>query len=341
MARWMSDLRRRDRARHRGRQWPRAGARSHGEERPATGRARSADACCRPARCARRAWAGHAAARLRRGRLVGAGRRGRAAGAAPRRRARPHGRRPVRGARRQDRAARRRRRPRHRGRPLAARLERLRENLARLHLSAEIVAADVTNGRRAHSTRCCSMRPARRPARSAAIPTSPGSSSEADIAALAGLQRRLIAQAAELTKPGGILVYCTCSLEPEEGERGRGRSSGAQARLAAPADRGCRGWTAAPSCSRRRATCARCRAICPIPIRAWPASTASMPHGCEGFEGLSAVGRGPTLRYVPAAGVTTPARRGASASMSRVSVAERTRLSVFLARGLVRRLSAA
>ena len=32
------------------------------------------------------------------------------------------------------------------------------------------------------------------------------------------LQRRLIERAAALTKPGGTLVYCTCSLEPEEGE---------------------------------------------------------------------------------------------------------------------------
>src|SRR6516165_7953310 len=39
----------------------------------------------------------------------------------------------------------------------------------------------------------------------------------ADIAALAALQRRLVAQASELTKPGGTLIYCTCSLEPEEG----------------------------------------------------------------------------------------------------------------------------
>ena len=39
----------------------------------------------------------------------------------------------------------------------------------------------------------------------------------ADIAALAALQRRLALRAAELTKPGGILVYCSCSLEPEEG----------------------------------------------------------------------------------------------------------------------------
>ena len=40
----------------------------------------------------------------------------------------------------------------------------------------------------------------------------------ADIEKLAGLQRRLIERAAALTKPGGTLVYCTCSLEPEEGE---------------------------------------------------------------------------------------------------------------------------
>jgi 16S rRNA (cytosine967-C5)-methyltransferase len=39
-----------------------------------------------------------------------------------------------------------------------------------------------------------------------------------DIEKLAALQRRLIERAAVLTKPGGTLVYCTCSLEPEEGE---------------------------------------------------------------------------------------------------------------------------
>jgi 16S rRNA (cytosine967-C5)-methyltransferase len=31
------------------------------------------------------------------------------------------------------------------------------------------------------------------------------------------VQRRLIDRAVALTRPGGILVYCTCSLEPEEG----------------------------------------------------------------------------------------------------------------------------
>ena len=36
---------------------------------------------------------------------------------------------------------------------------------------------------------------------------------------LAALQARLLDNAASLLAPGGTLVYCTCSLEPEEGER--------------------------------------------------------------------------------------------------------------------------
>src|ERR1700726_2175441 len=42
---------------------------------------------------------------------------------------------------------------------------------------------------------------------------------EADIAALVGLQKRLLQRAVGLLKAGGTLVYCTCSLEPEEGEQ--------------------------------------------------------------------------------------------------------------------------
>jgi len=41
---------------------------------------------------------------------------------------------------------------------------------------------------------------------------------ESDIAALAATQARLAQKAVSLLKPGGTLVYCTCSLEPEEGE---------------------------------------------------------------------------------------------------------------------------
>jgi len=41
---------------------------------------------------------------------------------------------------------------------------------------------------------------------------------ENDIGSLAALQKRLLQKAASLLRPGGMLVYCTCSLEPEEGE---------------------------------------------------------------------------------------------------------------------------
>lgn len=41
---------------------------------------------------------------------------------------------------------------------------------------------------------------------------------ESDLRDRAALQRKMLQKAIALTKPGGIIVYCTCSLEPEEGE---------------------------------------------------------------------------------------------------------------------------
>jgi 16S rRNA (cytosine967-C5)-methyltransferase len=38
-----------------------------------------------------------------------------------------------------------------------------------------------------------------------------------DLQRLGELQARLLQNAARVVKPGGLLVYCTCSLEPEEG----------------------------------------------------------------------------------------------------------------------------
>lgn len=38
-----------------------------------------------------------------------------------------------------------------------------------------------------------------------------------DVAKLARLQGEMLAKAARMVKPGGLIVYCTCSLEPEEG----------------------------------------------------------------------------------------------------------------------------
>jgi 16S rRNA (cytosine967-C5)-methyltransferase len=99
-----------------------------------------------------------------------------------------------------------------------ARLHRLRENLARLNLSAETVAADATEWKAGPfdavllDAPCSSTGAIRR------HPDIPWVKREADIATLADMQRRLIAHAAELVKPGGLLIYCTCSLEREEGE---------------------------------------------------------------------------------------------------------------------------
>lgn len=97
------------------------------------------------------------------------------------------------------------------------RLSRLRQNLVRLGLAAEVVAADVTEWQAGPfdavllDAPCSSTGTIRR------HPDIPWLKREADIAALADLQRRLLARAVELTRPGGVLVYCTCSLEPEEG----------------------------------------------------------------------------------------------------------------------------
>ena len=99
-----------------------------------------------------------------------------------------------------------------------ARLTRLRQNLARLALAAELVCADVTEWRAEPfdavllDAPCSSTGTIRR------HPDIPWLKGLADIATLAVLQRRLIERAVALTRPGGMLVYCTCSLEPEEGE---------------------------------------------------------------------------------------------------------------------------
>jgi 16S rRNA (cytosine967-C5)-methyltransferase len=49
-------------------------------------------------------------------------------------------------------------------------------------------------------------------------PDVPWLKGEADLGQLTSLQQRLLEQAASLVKPGGRIVYCVCSLEPEEGE---------------------------------------------------------------------------------------------------------------------------
>ncbi len=99
------------------------------------------------------------------------------------------------------------------------RLARLRENLRRLDFAATLVCADATEWQADPfdavliDAPCSSTGTIRR------HPDIPWLKTESDIAALADLQRRLLERAVALTKPGGVLVFCTCSLEPEEGEQ--------------------------------------------------------------------------------------------------------------------------
>jgi len=99
-----------------------------------------------------------------------------------------------------------------------ARITRLRENLARLSLDAETVAADALEWDGGPfdavlvDAPCCSTGTIRR------HPDVPWLKSEADVSVLTSLQQRLLDRAVGLLKPGATLVYCVCSLEPEEGE---------------------------------------------------------------------------------------------------------------------------
>jgi 16S rRNA (cytosine967-C5)-methyltransferase len=103
-----------------------------------------------------------------------------------------------------------------------ARMARLRDNLARLSLQADEVVTDAAEWPGAGNggydgvlvdAPCTSTGTIRR------HPDVAWLRQEADIAALAALQKRLLQRAVTLLKPGGTLVYCTCSLEPEEGEQ--------------------------------------------------------------------------------------------------------------------------
>jgi 16S rRNA (cytosine967-C5)-methyltransferase len=100
----------------------------------------------------------------------------------------------------------------------AARFARLNDNLARLSLQAEVVVADALEWQAGPfdavllDAPCSSTGTIRR------HPDVPWLKGEADFAVLTSLQQRLLDRAVDLLKPGGTLVYCVCSLEPEEAE---------------------------------------------------------------------------------------------------------------------------
>jgi 16S rRNA (cytosine967-C5)-methyltransferase len=101
----------------------------------------------------------------------------------------------------------------------AKRLDRLHENLARLHLSAGTAVLDATTFNALPFDGILLDAPCSATGTIRRHPDVAWTKSDEDVHKLADLQRRLLDAAAGLVKPGGRLVYCSCSLEPEEGEQ--------------------------------------------------------------------------------------------------------------------------
>jgi 16S rRNA (cytosine967-C5)-methyltransferase len=99
-----------------------------------------------------------------------------------------------------------------------ARLARVGANLERLGLAADRVEADATAWRPPEladavlvDAPCSATGTLRRHPDVARL------KKPADVTSLAALQTRLVLAAANMVRPGGLLVYCACSLQPEEG----------------------------------------------------------------------------------------------------------------------------
>lgn len=99
------------------------------------------------------------------------------------------------------------------------RMQALRDNLARLKLTAETVVADATTWQPHQpadivllDAPCSATGTIRR------HPDLPYLKRPEDLARLADVQMRLLENAANIVRPGGTILYVTCSLQPEEGE---------------------------------------------------------------------------------------------------------------------------
>jgi 16S rRNA (cytosine967-C5)-methyltransferase len=98
------------------------------------------------------------------------------------------------------------------------RLDRLVANLGRLGLPVSALAADALTWRPNQpvdavllDAPCTATGAIRR------HPDVPHLKNPEDVARLAVVQENLLRAAVDIVRPGGTLVYCTCSLEPEEG----------------------------------------------------------------------------------------------------------------------------
>ncbi|WP_442966738.1 RsmB/NOP family class I SAM-dependent RNA methyltransferase [Rhizobium sp. C1] len=106
----------------------------------------------------------------------------------------------------------------------ANRLKRLKENLDRLRFEAELIEGNAGDHKPAAlydaallDAPCSSTGTARR------HPDVPWTKGLDDVRKLAGVQERLLRHALSLVKPGGIVVFSNCSLDPIEGEEMIGR----------------------------------------------------------------------------------------------------------------------
>lgn len=98
-----------------------------------------------------------------------------------------------------------------------ARLARVSENLARMGLSAQVVEGDALAAEGSFDAivldaPCSATGTIRR------HPDLPLARSGEEIGGLIALQAEMLDHALTLLKPGGRLIYCTCSLLPDEGE---------------------------------------------------------------------------------------------------------------------------
>ncbi|MBR9650188.1 RsmB/NOP family class I SAM-dependent RNA methyltransferase [Thalassovita aquimarina] len=99
----------------------------------------------------------------------------------------------------------------------AARMERVAENLARTQLTARLITGDALEHQGQYDAilldaPCSATGTIRR------HPDLPLAKDGSDFGALMDLQAQMIDHALTLLKPGGRLVFCTCSLLPDEGE---------------------------------------------------------------------------------------------------------------------------
>ncbi|WP_038650887.1 RsmB/NOP family class I SAM-dependent RNA methyltransferase [Roseicyclus elongatus] len=98
------------------------------------------------------------------------------------------------------------------------RLDRLRQNLVRTGLSAEIVVSDALDHHGGPYEAILLDAPCTASGTLRRHPDLPFVKSWTEVEPLTRLQMRLLDHALRLLAPGGKLVYCTCSLLPVEGE---------------------------------------------------------------------------------------------------------------------------